>query len=461
MPQTIKLAARIEQQLPADLARFIQAAGEAARSQGTRLYLVGGVVRDLLLGQANLDLDMVVEGDAISLAQWLAAAYPGKLTTHARFGTAKLEWDSRSVDLTKARSESYARPGALPTVKPGSINDDLFRRDFTVNAMAICLTPDCYGELIDLYGGRDDLDGKLIRVLHEKSFIDDATRIWRAIRYEQRLDFQIEPDTLKLLKRDINMLDTITADRIRYELECVFKERYPEKVLRRAGALGVLAKLNPSLKADGWLAEKFEQARRLSLPDLPSFGLYLALLAYPLTQGETEQFISYLKLPKVPTQTLRNSHTIKAQLNSLADPALKPSQIYHALCGFSIQAITTNLIATDSPAIRQHLSLYLDKLRYVKPALTGNDLKRMGIEPGPLMKEVLEKLREARLDGKVKSRGEEAALVREFEEEMDSSALLKVPRTWRICCILRAFGSSFRASSMRMFNAKASLIISP
>ncbi|GAH60002.1 unnamed protein product [marine sediment metagenome] len=249
MPKIINLASKIEKQLPAELVNLMQLAGKVTQSQKQKLYLVGGVVRDLLLGKPNFDLDLVVEGDAINLAQQLVQSKPGKITTHPRFNTAKLQWDEWSVDLTTARSETYAQPGALPTVKPGSLTSDLFRRDFTINAMAIDLNPSRYGELIDLYGGRDDLEHKLIRILHENSFIDDATRIWRGLRYEQRLNFRLEKNTLKLLKRDIPMLDTISGDRIRYELECIFKEERPEKVLRRAEELGVLPKLHPSLRS--------------------------------------------------------------------------------------------------------------------------------------------------------------------------------------------------------------------
>ena len=145
----------------------------------------------------------MVEGDAIGLAKEFAEKIGGKLSVHPMFNTAKIALDKWTIDIAMARTETYAKPGALPAVKPGTLKTDLFRRDFTVNAMAICLSPDNYGELIDLYGGLNDLKNKFIRVLHEKSFIDDATRIWRAIRYEQRLGFQIEPETLKLLKRDV------------------------------------------------------------------------------------------------------------------------------------------------------------------------------------------------------------------------------------------------------------------
>ena len=412
MPEIINLANRIEKQLPAELVNFMQVAGKVAQSQGQNLYLVGGVVRDLLLGKPNFDLDLVVEGDAINLAQQLIQVKQGKITTHPRFKTAKLKWDKWSVDLTTARSETYAKPGALPSVKPGSLTSDLFRRDFTINAMAIDLNPGRYGELIDLYGGRDDLEHKLIRILHEKSFTDDATRIWRGLRYEQRLNFQLEGNTLKLLKRDIPMLDTISGDRIRYELECIFEEERPEKVLRRAEELGVLQRLHPALKGNGWLAEKFEPARQLTSPNPPPVGLYLALLAYRLSNQESEHLISYLRLSKPLTQTLRDSISLKTKLKALADPELMPSCVYHLVHGYSSSAITANLLASDSPVARQHIQLFLGKLRYVKPALTGDDLKRIGITPGPRIKEILNRLHEARLDGKVSSRRGEVALVK-------------------------------------------------
>jgi len=412
MPEITNLTSKMEKQLPAELVNFMQTAGEVAQSQGQSLYLVGGVVRDLFLGRTNLDLDLVVEGDAINLAHQLISITQGKIVTHPCFGTAKLQWDEWSVDLATARSETYAKPGALPTVKPGSIRDDLFRRDFTINTMAIELNPDRYGELLDLYGGRNDLEHKLVRVLHEKSFIDDATRIWRALRYEQRLSFQLEPATLELLKRDIHWLDRISGDRVRHELELILKEEYPEKILRRADELGVLVKLHPSLKGNGWLADKFEQARQLSSPDLPSVGLYLVLLAYPLTTEESKQLISYLRLPKLVAQTLRDTISIKTKLQSLANPELTPSGIYSLLYGYSSPAIVANSLATDSPATRQHLNLFLNKLRYIKPALSGEDLKRMGVAQGPRIKEILNLLHEARLDGKVCSKKDEEGLVK-------------------------------------------------
>ena len=417
MPKITNLSSKIERQLPVKLVPFIQRAGKIAASQGQELYLVGGVVRDLLLGQTNFDLDLVVEGNAIELAQQLVEINHGKITIHPRFNTAKLQWDKWSIDLATARSETYAKPGALPTVTPGSINNDLFRRDFTINAMAIELNPSHYGELIDRYEGRDDLEHKLIRVLHEKSFTDDATRIWRGLRYEQRLDFQLEATTLKLLKRDIPMLDTISGDRIRYELECILKEERPEKVLRRAEELGVLPKLSPTLKGNGWLAEKFEQAQQISFPSPPPIGLYLAIFAYHLTDEEVEQFMAKFRLPKSLAQMLRDSISLKAKLPALANPELTPNSIYRLLHGYSLQAVIASSLACDSPIARQHIQLFLDRLRYVKPALTGNDLQKLGIVPGPRMKEILQRLHEARLDGKVTSKQEEVEVVEGWFEK--------------------------------------------
>ncbi len=406
------LANRIKKQLPAELADFMETAGQVADSQGQSLYLVGGVVRDLLLGQPNFDLDLVVEGNAINLARQLNQMKRGKLITHPRFNTAKLQWNKFIIDLTTTRSETYIKPGALPRVEPSSINSDLARRDFTINTLAIGLSPANYGELIDLHGGVKDLEQKLIRVLHEKSFTDDATRIWRGLRYEQRLDFQMEPITLQLLKRDIPMLDTISGDRIRHELELILKEELPEKALRRADELGVLPKLHPALKGDNWLAEKFGQARQLTSPNPLPPGLYLALLAYRLTEEQNEALISYLRLPKSLTQILRDTNGIKARLESLADPELAPSGVYHLLHGYSPLAITANSLVSVSPVARQHLQLFLNTLRYVKSALTGDDLKRMGIAPGPRIKEILNLLHEARLDGKATSKKDEEEMVR-------------------------------------------------
>ena len=410
---TANLSKIINDQLPSDVVHFIQKAGDAASRLQQRLYLVGGVVRDLLLERVNLDIDLVVEGDAIKLAQALNSEGLAQLIVHPRFGTAKLKWGSHSADFATSRAETYARPGALPTVKPGTIEDDLARRDFTINAMAVELNPSHFGELIDPFGGRDDLKKKQVRVLHEKSFVDDATRIWRALRYEQRLDFKIESATRLLLKCDIVNLKTISGDRLRHELELVLKEELPEKALRRAYELDVLVKLHSALKGDDWLAEAFEAARLRCLPDLPHPDFYLALLCYRLTPTDLKQLIKFLHLTKATAQVLEDTLAVKEKTIELKMPGLAPSEVYELLHGYHLIAYAANVIASDSVAA-EHIELYLNVLRHVNPALSGDDLKKLGIKQGPRIKEILSKLRNARLDGKITTKKDELAWVRKF-----------------------------------------------
>jgi tRNA nucleotidyltransferase (CCA-adding enzyme) len=410
--ETINLSKEIKEQLPSDIVSFIQKAGNTANQLQQRLFLVGGVVRDLLLERINLDIDMVVEGDAIKLAQVINREGHAQIITHTRFGTAKLIWGSHSADFATARAETYARPGALPTVKPGTIKDDLARRDFTINAMAIDLNPRHFGELLDPFGGCDDLKKQQIRVLHEKSFIDDATRIWRTLRYEQRLDFKIEPATKLLINRDIVNLKTISGDRIRHELELVLKEELPEKVLWRAYKMDVLSKINPALKGDDWLAETFEAARRRCLPDLPHPDLYLSLLCYRLNARDVVNLNKFLRFTKATAQVLGDTLTIKEKTSELKISGLAPSEIYELLHGYHIIAYVVNVIGADSETAAEHIELYLNVLRHVKPALSGEDLKKLGIKQGPRIKEVLTKLRAARLDGKITSKKEENEMAR-------------------------------------------------
>ncbi|MGD0794411.1 MAG: CCA tRNA nucleotidyltransferase [Dehalococcoidales bacterium] len=411
-PETVNLAGELPRQLPHDLLYFIRKAGEVARQQQQRLYLVGGAVRDLLMERCTLDIDLIVEGDAVKMAREMAAINQASLTVHTRFGTAKLRWRNRSADVATARAETYTRPGALPAVRPGTIAEDLARRDFTVNAMAVELNPPHFGELIDPHGGRADIQKSVIRVLHEKSFIDDATRIWRAVRYEQRLDFKIGASTLALIKRDIDMLDTITGDRIRHELELVLDEETPQKALKRAGALGLLAKISPLLKGDDWLTESFAAAAEKCLSGKPHPDLYLALLFYRLTPEETEKVIAYLHFPKIVTQLLRDTAAIKSRMNELSKPGTAPSLVYETLHGYSLTAIEAHALGSGSETAAEHIQLYLNVLRHVNPTFTGDDLLKLGVPHGPKIKQVLEKLREARLDGKINTKKEELALVK-------------------------------------------------
>jgi tRNA nucleotidyltransferase (CCA-adding enzyme) len=412
MPENTNLAEIIEEQLPEDLLTFILKAGGLAQKRQQRLYMVGGAVRDIILERPTLDIDLVIEGDAAGMAQEIAKINRAKVTLHPRFGTASLQWHNRSIDVVTARAETYTRPGALPTVKPGTIADDLARRDFTINAIAIELNPTHFGEIIDFHNGQKDIDNKLVRVLHDNSFTDDATRIWRAIRYEQRLDFNIEPKTLDLIKRDIDRLDTISGDRIRHELELILEEEIPENALRRAGELGALGKIHISLEADDWLMETFNTAAVQCLSGKPHPHLLMALLFYRLSALQIEEVIRFLHLPKAAAQVLRETAAVKSRIMELSMPGLAPSQVYEVLHGYHLTAIEANALGTDSDTAAEHIELYMNVLRHINPHLAGGDLLKLGIPEGPRVKEVLQKLREARLDGKIESRKEEEDMVR-------------------------------------------------
>jgi tRNA nucleotidyltransferase (CCA-adding enzyme) len=404
------LTSELEKHFPEELVSLLRTAGDLAWSRGWNLYLVGGAVRDLFLARPNLDLDLVLEGDAIALARKLAEVRGGELVAHPRFGTAKFRQQRISLDLATARSESYPRPGALPVVSPGTIGEDLLRRDFSINAMAIHLAPIHFGVLLDPYGGGDDLDRGLIRVLHDKSFSDDPTRILRALRYEQRLDFYLEPNTEQLMRRDAAVMDEVSGERLWHELELILKEECPEKVLSRADELGVLQKLHPALKGNGWVGNRFEQARKASAK--PSPALYLALLAYRLSEEENEALLARLRIRGEIAKVMRQTIKLKQDLPALATPQLMPSAIYHLVEGYLLNAILATALATDSQLVRQRLELYLTELRYVKPALSGDDLQAMGISPGRRLGQVLRALHDARLDGEVQTREQEEDLAR-------------------------------------------------
>lgn len=408
---------------------IVRMAGEIAADRGQALYLVGGAVRDLLLGRINIDLDLVVEGDALELAHYLSEKLEAKIIAHDRFGTAKLISGGFYLDLVTARSESYERPGALPSVKPGSLQDDLRRRDFTINAMALGLSPSNLGNLIDPFGGRADLENRLLRILHEQSFIDDATRLFRAIRYEHRLKFNLEKRTEELARRDMPYLDTISGDRLRRELELILAENEPEGILRRADELGILARLNPHLKGDGWLAGKFVRAREVFQPKQPPLGAYLSLMVWsfdPVSStgqapapgtgqalDECEKLAARLNLPSKIARIMRDTLRLKKAWSAWG-PGMKNSEVYRQLSRYLPPAIQTNIIAADNPPAIGYMQLFLNVLRSVKVEIDGAHLKSLGAPQGPALGKILHQLHMAKLDRLVKNRADEEEMALEL-----------------------------------------------
>lgn len=399
----VNLANEMNSFFPEALSQMLKGAGVAAAGRGWAAYLVGGAVRDMLLGRPCLDVDIAVEGEAIAVAQAIAGGR--RVVGHTRFGTATVKGEGWSLDLASTRQESYPHPGALPAVSPGTITQDLFRRDFTVNAMAIDLSPRRRGEMVDPYGGGDDLRRRLLRVLHPMSFVDDATRILRGLRYQGRFGFTMEDQTLSLLRRDLPYLEGISGHRLRQELERILREEVPQKALRLAGEAGVLPYLALPLAWDDYLEAAFARAPS---PGHPSPALYLSLLAYRLTPEQAETLVERLALPRGLARAVGDTVRLRLEPPS---PTLPPSELTPYLEEFSPTAVAAHSLVAPEP-LAQAMERFLRRWRYVKPALNGNDLQRLGVAPGPEMGRLLQLLRSARLDGQVCSRQQEEELVR-------------------------------------------------
>jgi tRNA nucleotidyltransferase (CCA-adding enzyme) len=440
-PQTERLDQMMERSLPEPLLAMLRQTGEVAQDLGYPLFAVGGFVRDLLLSLPNFDVDLVVEGDAITLARALAERSGGRVRSHRRFGTAKwiLSDQARAaaggdlpeaLDFVTARTEFYEHPTALPRVERSSIKQDLHRRDFTINTLAVRLTPNQWGELLDFYGGRKDLDDGIIRVLHSLSFVEDPTRILRAARFEQRFSFRIEPRTEELIGGALDLLDRVSAERVRHELELIVAEEAPERVLCRLAELEVLPALHPALRCDPWLQAKAVELRAqlAALRDVRQAGdlaeqslspdaaarLHMALFTYNLLPVTLAEFIEKFRFRKEYRSLMLESSALSAHLERLGQNHLKPSEIVRILEDASDEARLLLRVVTDSWLVRQRLDLYQRRLKVVRPILSGNDLRRMGIPPARVYHQILDRLRDAHLDGEISTRAEEETLVRQM-----------------------------------------------
>jgi tRNA nucleotidyltransferase (CCA-adding enzyme) len=409
--QRSQIAELIQRRLPSQALTLLQHAAQLAHERSLPLYLVGGVVRDVLLGRETLDMDLVAEGDARSLAVALAHRLDGRAVTHDQFGTATFVSGGLRIDVAMARTERYPAPGALPEVAPGSIHDDLRRRDFTINAVACALLPEAFGRVVDPLGGRRDLQAGLVRVIHGQSFVDDPTRMLRAVRYQARFRFDAEEQTAALLRRDAPRLEAVSGDRVRHELERIFQEREPERALALAGGCGLLAAMHPSLQWHAGRARWFRRARRLGVA---SEHQYLCLLAHGLSEGDARALAQRLHLSNALARPLEDTARLRDKLPELGARRLRHSQVYDVLAPFDPEAVAACRIAAPSPIIGSRLRLYLEELRNVRPSLDGSDLLALGVPQGPQVGEVLAALRRVRLDGRVQSRDDEAAFVREW-----------------------------------------------
>jgi tRNA nucleotidyltransferase (CCA-adding enzyme) len=438
----LNLAGKVDSALPPARRGLLKAIAGQATNMHAAAYVVGGFARDLLLERPSLDFDVVVEGDAIALANSLADEYGGRILAHNRFGTAKWWIDEvreslanrlvpnevvgpdelpESLDLISARIEYYEYPTALPTVERSSIKPDLYRRDFTINTMAIRLDGRHYGELYDYWGGLNDLRQGLVRVLHSLSFVDDPTRMLRAVRFEQRFGFQIEGRTLQLMAEATDLVKQLSGQRVRHELDLILSEENAVAMLARLYGLGLLRAIHPQLP---WSEEI---GRRLGVvmesPPDPGWRLpaqfshipawraltYLAWLG-ELPYERAILVADRLRLPAALQQALKDVCALQNDLPGLVGTL--PSQVVKRLENVPVLALAALQCFNMPAAAAALITQYVENWQHIHASIDGNTLRKQGIEPGPLFKQVLDALRAGWLDGTVKSVEEEQELLK-------------------------------------------------
>ena len=419
------LAERLKGSLSAPERDVLMHIAHAAGELGLPLYVVGGLPRDLILGIPSSDFDLVVEGSAGALAQKLADLYGGRVTVYTRFGTAK--WDlggttfghgepakrhqarlQDSLDFVTARSETYKHPAALPTVKAGNIHDDLRRRDFSINALAIRLDEPHLGELRDDFGGLRDLEHGIVRVLHSGSFTDDPTRMYRAVRYEQRYGFRIAAETLGLVPGGRAVVQKLSAQRVRRELELIMHEEQAAAMLGRLAGLDLLHAIHPALFFDedarGRLSQ-VEGQHSFAEPEWHPGALRWLLWLLALPAAQIRSLDSRLHFRAEFLAALLAASKLWEELGSLKD--LAPSGWVERLDAMPLIAVTAVYRAAGAEPGKTALERYLIEWRHLKPRTTGHDLKKLGLEPGPEYKSILRDLRRGWLDGELKSEQDE------------------------------------------------------
>lgn len=405
--------------------RLLRSAGRLADRRGWKIYLVGGSVRDLLLGIKNFDLDLLVEKHGLEFARRWAGAERGFYKPYKRFATAMVIMPGGlKVDITTTRSESYLQPGSLPEVLPGSLEEDLRRRDFTINALACSLNQADFGRLIDLCGGREDLSRRIIRVLHPRSFRDDPTRIFRAVRFQQRLDFTIEPRTEDWIRKavDLKMFEEVSPERLRRELELILQEPRPVQAIEAMARYDELRFIHPRLT---FTEEVKDSLRRLesdcaffqdsiAQPAGLRWRIYLGALIWFLSPSALREVGRKFNLAQNFLRQLRTAQAGESELSALlTDPReISPSRIYQSLRPYQPEILLILLSRISSPRARDRVRRYLITWSKTRTKIGGKELKKLGAEPGPLFKDILEKILLAELDGRVKTRADELALAR-------------------------------------------------
>lgn len=375
------------------------------------VYVVGGVVRDLVLGRKPGDVDISVVGDAGAFSKALADRLGTGRPVESEFLTYKLaggnlNGDDATIDVVTARSETYSHPAALPEVVPSTIEDDLRRRDFTINAMAVSLSGSSWGSLVDPANGFGDIMRKRVRVLHDSSFSDDPTRMFRAARYASRLGFSIDPHTRDLLARSLGNVDLLSGARLRNEFKLMLAEPTRVEVLRMSEELGLLAAISPGLRIGPTSLQFLESPGSDAIEDL------LALATFGLSHHEAEQTARRFDGPDAWTGTIRGNALLADLVTVLDKTGIRRSEIAEILDPVPLPCIRAYIAAGPPLPRRDRMIDYMGKIRFEMPEITGDDLIDAGVPEGPVIGQLIDLVKRARLDGQVKSKQDELELAK-------------------------------------------------
>lgn len=433
-PKSRNMGRTMRDRLPKDVLDILEKAGALGRSRQTPVYVVGGFVRDLLLKTPNHDIDLVVEGDGIGFARAFAGVLGGRVRVHKKFLTSVVIFPGAGgkeerVDVATARLEYYESPAALPTVEHSSIKMDLYRRDFTINALAIRLDCEPMGEIVDFFGGQKDIRDRVIRVLHTLSFVEDPTRCLRAVRFEQRYHFRIGPATEKLIKNDVSLklLDKLSPSRLFNEFEHICAEETAILCIRRLHELGILQAIHPQISINPDKKEMLIRTAKVMAwyrllyidEEMRPWLVYFLVLCSSLTYAVTLEVFRRLGIPPALKNEVlgcrEKARSLRSSLKRLtATPGFKVSALCAMLRPLPVEFVLYLMADMEVPETRRALSRYITVWRTEKPGADGSDLKKLGLAPGPAYGVILQRLLEAKLDGTAASPEEQLALARQL-----------------------------------------------
>jgi tRNA nucleotidyltransferase (CCA-adding enzyme) len=419
----------MKERLPADLIKKLQQIGEVADDIGCEAFVVGGFVRDLFLYRQDEDLDIVIEGEGIDFARKYAKLVGARIHTHEKFGTAVIIFpDGSKIDVASARMEYYKFPAALPVVEMSSIKLDLYRRDFTINTLAIQLTPDKFGTLIDFFAARKDIKEKIIRILHNLSFVEDPTRVFRAIRFEQRFEFTIGKLTAGLISNAVAMdfFRGLSGKRVFTELRLIMEEKNSVSAIIRLNDFDLLKVIHPSITLDKIFIALLNSVKEvLSWHDLlfldEPYKKWIVFFLVVINQCNAKRAQEICRRFELSPEYEKIFCVERFEADRCGswlerNPTVSDSVLYRKLSGFRTELILYMMAVARKQAVKKSISYFFTDLRRTGISLKGRDLKKMKLTPGPVYRQVLAAVLDAKLDGKLKTKEDEIAFARHYVE---------------------------------------------